>query len=386
MKLLIRIMWACAAVIWSTGAVARAADQDFKWSWEKGGGGATQSVAEARTAEDGAKGVDAEAYSKLLKENLDLRKRIADSSQGQETAKKENERLMTQVRDLEKKIEDFSVKVQRVKEERNRAAGDPDKLVELESKLAAAEAEKGKLAAELAALQERASGKPESAAAPAIAPGSDLYRDLQKENVALKEKLSHLQSEKQDVLQELQETEVAAAKGEDLKKEMAETEASGEKRKEIITALARKLPALETELAEMRTSVRAKDRELAAMKLELDRRDQRLKKAERIAALLIRARREVRGSGEKEARDIHYNMAVLYASKGQNEEAEREYLSALRADPTDADAHYNLGILYDEAFKNKDKAAMHYRRFLKLRPDSPEAFTVREWLIYLETP
>jgi hypothetical protein len=46
----------------------------------------------------------------------------------------------------------------------------------------------------------------------------------------------------------------------------------------------------------------------------------------------------------------------------------------------DADSHYNLGILYDEQFHDQRRAAVHYRRYLKLRPTAPDVDIVRNWL------
>jgi tetratricopeptide (TPR) repeat protein len=251
-------------------------------------------------------------------------------------------------------------------------------VVDLESRLAAAEAEKAKLANELAAAQAKGGAAVADSAADTVKPGSALYRELEKENATLKEKVAKLEVDRQAAVQELTATEAAAARSEELKQVVATAEMTQEKRKELIAALARRLLATEQELKQ-------KDQELAALKGELDRREQRLQKVERLAVLLARTRKEVQGADEKERSDLHYNMAVVYAGKGQYEDAEREYLNALRTDPTDADAHFNLGILYEEIFKNKDKAAMHYRRFLKLRPDSPDAIQVREWLLHLET-
>jgi len=78
-------------------------------------------------------------------------------------------------------------------------------------------------------------------------------------------------------------------------------------------------------------------------------------------------------------------MGVVFANRGQFKEAEREYLRALRQDPADADTHYNLGVLYDQSLKEYRKAASHYRRYLKLRPQSPDANEVRIWITAAET-
>jgi tetratricopeptide (TPR) repeat protein len=148
---------------------------------------------------------------------------------------------------------------------------------------------------------------------------------------------------------------------------------------------------METGLAEMRDTVEMKDRELMSrgrelemLRLEMDKREQRLIKAERMTALMEKSRAEVKAFSKKEERDLHYNMASVYAKEGRHREAEQEYLKALRADPTDAGSHYNLGILYDEVFSEKSKAAMHYRAYLKLAPNAPDSDEVKSWLLQLD--
>ena len=117
---------------------------------------------------------------------------------------------------------------------------------------------------------------------------------------------------------------------------------------------------------------------------ELRRREHRLAKAESMAALLDQARQEVKQVNDREKRDMHYNMAAIYARDGRAAEAVQEYLKALQIDPSDADIHYNLGILYDEDLRDKRKAAMHYRRYLQLRPHGADADQVKTWLMAID--
>lgn len=79
-------------------------------------------------------------------------------------------------------------------------------------------------------------------------------------------------------------------------------------------------------------------------------------------------------------RDVHYNSGVVYALQGKYDQAEKEYLSALRLDPTDADVHYNLSILYEDQLNDPGKAVGHYRRYLELKPDATDAEMVTSWL------
>ena len=85
-----------------------------------------------------------------------------------------------------------------------------------------------------------------------------------------------------------------------------------------------------------------------------------------------------------EKRDMHYNMAVVYAKEHRFKDAEIEYLKALRLDPTDAAVHYNLGILYDDELDEKLKASVHYRKYLRLAPHAPDVNDVRGWLLAID--
>ena len=120
------------------------------------------------------------------------------------------------------------------------------------------------------------------------------------------------------------------------------------------------------------------------MEVELQKREQRLIKAERMTAVLEKARDDVAQVSERERRDMHYNMAVVYAKEGRLREAEGEYLRALQIDPNDPAVHYNLGILYDDELNDKGKAAMHYRKYLKLSPHGSDVDAVKSWLLKIE--
>ena len=74
-------------------------------------------------------------------------------------------------------------------------------------------------------------------------------------------------------------------------------------------------------------------------------------------------------------------MAVVYAKEGRAMDAEREYLRALKLDPTDPAVHYNLGILYEEQLNKIHKAVLHYKKYIQLAPFAKDVDTVRQWLI-----
>jgi len=231
---------------------------------------------------------------------------------------------------------------------------------------------------------------------------SDLFQEMESANVTLREKIVQVESERQ----RLAKSEKKLLKRDDSfddeisheknLRQKAETELSDARARELeyqelIERLMAQVPQLEAQISElskkmMDTSNRLSDREedLMAMKSELEKREHRLIKAERVAEVLESAREDVLHASDKEKLDMHYNMAAVYAREGKYGAAEQEYLHALRLNPTDADVHYNLGILYDDELKSSTKAIVHYRRYLKLKPHGPDADQVRNWLMKLE--
>jgi tetratricopeptide (TPR) repeat protein len=257
----------------------------------------------------------------------------------------------------------------------------------LEADLAASEAEKKRLAREVEELKKRApAAQPQ---APTVAPGSDLFEALRKENAQLKEKAAALDTDKENSARS--QSELAAAL-EKAQSELAALKSADEKQKQSLGTLVERLPAMEQEMNELRASSKEKDarlreqeKALQAMSVEIRQREHRLVKAERMTEVMEKTRADLKQVSDQEKRDMHFNMAAVYTREGKLQDAESEYLRALRLDPCDADVHFNLGILYDDHMDQKRKAAMHYRRYLKLMPDANDAETVRAWLLAIET-
>ncbi|MBT3295436.1 MAG: tetratricopeptide repeat protein [Verrucomicrobia bacterium] len=369
---------------------------DFEWSWSgEGAPPATPATPAADTTAAGTK-LDPDTYNQLLKENLTLRRKLQDTDRGAEAIREENANLQRDMSALQAKITDSSEEIDRLK--RASSGADPEKIIELETGLAAAESAKAKLAQDLATLKsrmQRTAAAPVETAKPAgrsVKPGSDLFVSLEGENAELRDKLSTLESEKQKVVKQLRAVEAEVDANAGLEAEMASVSGETTKQKKVIRKLLDRIPELEKDLAatqsrerETSAELSERDREMRTLKAELERREKRLKKAERVAMLLAKTRTEVNYVGTTRQRDMHYNMGVVFANRGQFKEAEREYLRALRQDPADADTHYNLGVLYDQSLKEYRKAASHYRRYLKLRPQSPDANEVRIWITAAET-
>jgi tetratricopeptide (TPR) repeat protein len=225
---------------------------------------------------------------------------------------------------------------------------------------------------------------------------------MEKENLELREGLARLEVEHKrmvdaqariagDEARARETVTELSGREKQLREELTATAATAKEREQKNRDLMERLPRMETDLASLTRDVETKkaalaerNRELEALKEELRRGANRLTGAERTAAIMEQAKREAQQASEREKRDMHYNMGAMYARDGKFQNSEQEYLKALRIDPADADVHYNLGILYDENIGDKTKAAMHYRRFLLLKPHGPDADAVKGWLMAIE--
>ena len=409
--------------------------EGFKWSWEeREGKKETDSDAalpeEAAQAEKGvpaakkdvgtsAGGVDGAAYRALVDENLRLRRKIAEAERTGAATKAENVRLSKEVGDLEARIGESVVKIRELRKEKDASSGNLDKVMELEGRLRVAEAEKARLSGELAAAQQRVStteSRPPSvvaeteevatvvqdASGPTPREGSDLFRELQKENALLKKKWVEVETKRRKaqkaidgMAEKIAKAEKKAALAEqrekDLERQMKQSVTEDARGKKEVRMLLKRIPALEQELQEKKSEASEKASALAeqekkfkALMLELERREDRLEKAERMHQILRQAREELRQVSDVEKRDMHFNMGCVYAREGKFRLAEREYLRALQVDPNDSGVHYNLGILYDDELNDKRRAIVHYRKYLKLNPHGNDVDEVKGWLMQLE--
>jgi len=80
---------------------------------------------------------------------------------------------------------------------------------------------------------------------------------------------------------------------------------------------------------------------------------------------------------KKERALYHYNLAVAYTKAQFYDEAVEEYEKSLQFDIKNADAHYNLGLLCQNTKHDLDKAAVHYKKYLELKPDAEDAEEVK---------
>jgi len=358
-------------------------------------------------------GINAKAYDELIKENLDLHKKIAESQQDKDLIKQENQRLGREIKDLEQKIADSVGKIKDLGKQKEASVGSPAQMKALEDRMNKAEQEKALLSSQLAAMQkkitEQTVAQPDKSreavagrTAEPVKVGSDLYQKLENENMILRQKLVDLDLERQKAIKAREDTEKlgklstadarrAIEAQKQIKNKLDEVKTVDRKQKKIIVDLATRIPEMEKELAALQKKLsdkdvllKEKDKNLEAFSSEIQQRENRIRKVEKKLELMEQAQRDVGQVSDNEKRDMHYNMAAVYFQTGKYLDAEREYLRALQLDPTDADVHYNLGILYDENLKEKQKAAMHYRRYLKLKPGGADADAVKNWLTSIE--
>ena len=69
-----------------------------------------------------------------------------------------------------------------------------------------------------------------------------------------------------------------------------------------------------------------------------------------------------------------YTQANLY------DEAIEAYEKSLTFDQNNAEAHYNLGLLYDKVKTDPEKAVLHYKKYLELKPDAEDKEEIETWI------
>lgn len=87
---------------------------------------------------------------------------------------------------------------------------------------------------------------------------------------------------------------------------------------------------------------------------------------------------------KKERGLYHYNLAVAYTQAKFYDEAIDAYEKSLTFDANNADAHYNMGLLYFDIKQDEERAAEHYRIYLKLKPDAEDKDEVSALLAKLK--
>lgn len=344
-------------------------------------------------------------YERLVKENLDLRGKLDALAKEKENAIKRSESVSAELVDREQKIKELTDALQELKKLQTSVETEKKQLTEVKSRAENAEREHVRLVNELATAKnelEILRRQLIEKSVPTVAPAADLFKQVEQENVTLREKLAKSESERkkmESAVSELKlknkelesavkmrQTDRHSIEGKLARAQMSESAMSKEltKVREEAIRLQKELISLGLSVTDKEAQLKAKERELKELAAELDKRDRRIEQLEGMYSILEQSRSKVRERELAEKRDMHYNMAVVYTRDGRPQDAEREYLRALEIDPSDAESHFNIGILYEQAFKDKYKAARHYRKYLQLCPGGEDVDTVRRWLREIE--
>jgi len=344
-------------------------DGDFRWSWEKGktGTGLKPPGGTPSKGTSTAGGVSSSAYNELLADNLELRKKLEKADTARRAADRDKTKLERNVRDLEQRLTTMVAKIKQLQQAGNTGSGeDLDKVVQLETRLAAAKRDKGKLQKDLDAARKEAADARAAAARAAtaggssVAPGSDLLREMERENRLLKSKMVDIETARQEL---------------ERARERLEQEKRNEKRQR---------ERVQSQLSQAKAETRKYQRACKALQKEIPRLKERLGETGRAGPRTRLDPDRKLTATTKEQRDMHYNMGVLFQQEGRFKDAEKEYLRAMRIDPSDPDVHYNLGVLYDDSLDSDSRAAVHYKVYLRLKPSAADAKQVREWLTDIE--
>lgn len=343
-----------------------------------------------------------EAYQDLLKENLDLRKRVTEQTEAQNAAEAERERMQVTVRDLEKRLVEAATAVQAARDAQKAAASEP---AALEARLKTAETECDRLRAELANAQSKLADVTTPASTPTVAAGSDMFRKVEAERAALQQRVKAIEAERDaasrsaDALQ----AELAAVKEESARQQTA-IEAGDAQRDTIrkVVPYVRRLQdrqnKLERELTvreSERDAARAKVDELEGRLASLARLSRRWLEADMAAAampaaapgagdeagLAVELGPEPRAGLPSDAFGMLCHAAGLLAGQSKHKAAIRAYERALMLRPDAADVHYNLGVLYEQEAGNPRMAVRHYEAYLRLKPHAADSDQVRAWLM-----
>ena len=203
----------------------------------------------------------------------------------------------------------------------------------------------------------------------------------------LSDELSHVKEDKNTSVQKQEELkklvedaeralENQNSKIKDLEKKLKDAEENIRRQKKTSTTLEQQTRSAKTNPTMTAEYVKIVENEWlnATTKTEALKKD-----LDRTLSELSGQNRE-RSKLRSETATMHYNLAVILTDQRNYPAAIREYEKVLETRPEDADAHYNLAIIYDDYMKNNEKAIAHYRQYVRIAPNAPEAQRVRQWM------
>jgi tetratricopeptide (TPR) repeat protein len=177
-----------------------------------------------------------------------------------------------------------------------------------------------------------------------------------------------LQEEKEKILKDNEKFQVDTlsyiALNNELQKEKEDLQAKVTGFQKSMDEQKKELALIQKELAQTRDSAEAKKNAQHAL----------LKEKEKMLAGIKR----LQDSINKERGIYHYNLAVAYTKATFINKAIQEYEKSLAYDNGNAEAHFNLGLLYKGMPDNADKALMHFKKYLELKPDADDSQEVQD--------
>jgi len=335
--------------------------------------------------------IDPSAYQRLVDENLELRREKLKMEAEVGDLRRRNAALLVDLQDLERRNNQFAALMSQLKT--------PE---EMKADVARLQSEKQVLIREIDRLH-RALAEvtpPPSNSVPVVspAPGSDLFRKIEKENADLRQDLAKVR----ETLQNETGAKTALSRSDvSMKNEIARL--SGE-RKTVdaeLAATVRREASLKKALdVQARKAFEAEKAAREAKEQLLEARNKQANAeavAKKAAAELASGR--VAGGGQSgksgvdkgKTVDMTGPSVVKLLTSGRQflmekkvQEAEDVYLQALKLDPQNPQVTYNLGVLYGDYLDNPRKAASYYRQYLKYAPRASDAAAVRGWIMELE--
>ncbi|MEI6808321.1 MAG: hypothetical protein WCN95_06335 [bacterium] len=351
-----------------------AVDDAAKWKEAPVAGGAEVAPGQAVQSKNG---ISAEAYDRVIRDNIKLRQDNAEVRKSFEDAGKINSDLMAKVKALDAAQREAAA-TRAVKVEGSGGAGSDlattlDENLTLREQKRTLDSEVVKLKAEVVRLQARSASVSTGTAVPEQ---SDLFKRLQQENALLKQEL---QKQQQAGKLASEEGKTAAGANADARKtvqKLAEDNAVLKKAVIALDAQSREAVSANQKLAVARKDLEQKDKLLAEAARAIEKQ---AGERERFAGVAMEIE-EFR----KERSNLLFNLGALYTRVGMYSEAVDALNKVLEAQPRAPDVHYNLGILYDKYLKDMRKAEYHYKKFLELDPSGQDAEKVKLWLLGLE--
>ena len=328
--------------------------------------------------------IDPAAYQRIVEENLELRRGELKAETELGELRRKNAALLVDVQDLERRKNQLALLMSQLKT--------PD---EMKADLTRLQSDKQVLLGEIDRLHRAVTPPPSpvSNSVPGLAPapGSDLFRKVEKENADLRQELAKV---KEALQVETAARAVLAQSEATLKADLAGVSETSRKSTGELNAARRQEAVLKKALEAQARKAFESDKAVQEMKAQLLEARKQASDAEAAARKALDgasgkaavASASAPGVGEKRdpaVADLLASARQLLAHK-KAREAESLYLKAVKLEPGNPQVQYNLGILYGDYLNEPRKAAGYYRTYLKLAPRASDAAAVRGWIMELD--